>query len=182
MVKTSNFILSEKLNKPYAIYYGNYVYFDTTNNTEEMIKCDAYEIRLYTEKWFRDAIVASKKIINDVEYETKPVINIFYPDITVGGNKFTNMVMVMRIEKFSQKKMYLRKKWFSFIKTIIKEFKRYPDYYKEIDDKMESIGKQEKIDEDIYNELAEIVKDMEKENINEPERKSIYRRIKRIKL
>ncbi len=62
LVKTSNLKqpheIKDENNNPinldYALYYGNYVYFDCSGNTEEMIKCDTYEIRLYTEDWFKN--------------------------------------------------------------------------------------------------------------------------------
>ncbi len=61
LVKTSNFrpigeikdLQQKVINDHYALYYGNYVYFDTTGASEEMIKCDTYEIRLYNEEWFK---------------------------------------------------------------------------------------------------------------------------------
>jgi SAM-dependent methyltransferase len=69
LVKTSNFkiigeILDENneiVNTDYSLYYGNYVYFDTTGNTEEIIKCDTYEIKLYSKEWFQ-AIFPQAKI------------------------------------------------------------------------------------------------------------------------
>jgi SAM-dependent methyltransferase len=62
LLKTSNFDEPEKTGANFALYYGNYVYFDTTGNTEEMVKCDAYEIRLYTDKWFEDIEIDGTKL------------------------------------------------------------------------------------------------------------------------
>ena len=62
LLKTSNFNKPEELGANFALYYGNYVYFDTSENTEEMVKCDAYEIRLYTDIWFEKIEIEGTKL------------------------------------------------------------------------------------------------------------------------
>lgn len=53
-IKTSNHSTPDDTKKEYGLYYGNYIYFDTSDkNSEKIFKCDTYSIKLYTEQWFK---------------------------------------------------------------------------------------------------------------------------------
>lgn len=57
LIKTSNFIKyndSRLKTDNYSFYYGNYVYYNLSSTTEEIVKCDSYEIKLYTDIWFNN--------------------------------------------------------------------------------------------------------------------------------
>lgn len=52
-IKTSNHKTPNDTKKPYGLYYGNYIYFDISEEiSEKIVKCDTYSIKLYTQEWF----------------------------------------------------------------------------------------------------------------------------------
>ena len=53
LIKTSN-IKKPDGNDDYGLYYGNYMYFQISCSDEKLIKCDTYNIKLYTESWFKE--------------------------------------------------------------------------------------------------------------------------------
>lgn len=62
LIKTSN-IKTAEVNSNFGRYYGSYMYFDITDNKEKLIKCDTYDIKLYTEKWFKEVLSLSDDCI-----------------------------------------------------------------------------------------------------------------------
>lgn len=55
LVKTSNLKQAGE-NDSYGLYYGNYMYFQISDCSEKLVKCDTYEIKLYTKAWFEQIL------------------------------------------------------------------------------------------------------------------------------
>jgi len=66
LVKTSYY---DSSNEYYTRYYGNYFYFSTEENQEKLIKCDNYDIRLFSPEWFHMVVDNDKKLnVNDFHF------------------------------------------------------------------------------------------------------------------
>lgn len=94
LVKTSNLKQAGE-NDSYGLYYGNYMYFQISDGSEKLVKCDTYEIKLYTKAWFEQILEEHGASFDlDVQYKDEQ-LGMNNCDDTVGRS----MTMVIKIVK-----------------------------------------------------------------------------------